>query len=74
MVLTPGDPAPWFTVRSATRPDFQFATMAGRYAVISFIGSAAGPAAPALLEGPAETGTLAGFVTLVSEEDARRRL
>ena len=29
---------------------------------------------PALLEGPAETGTLAGFVTLVSEEDARRRL
>jgi predicted 2-oxoglutarate/Fe(II)-dependent dioxygenase YbiX/peroxiredoxin len=51
MVLTPGDPAPWFTVRSATRPDFQFATMAGRYAVISFIGSAAHPAAPALLEG-----------------------
>jgi predicted 2-oxoglutarate/Fe(II)-dependent dioxygenase YbiX/peroxiredoxin len=51
MVLTPGDPAPWFTVRSVTRPDFQFATMAGRYAVISFIGSAAHPAAPALLEG-----------------------
>jgi pimeloyl-ACP methyl ester carboxylesterase len=29
---------------------------------------------PALFEGPAETGTLAGFLTLVSEEDARRRL
>lgn len=51
MVLTPGDPAPWFTVRSATRQDFQFATMAGRYGVMSFIGSAAHKAAPALLEG-----------------------
>ncbi len=50
MVLTPGDPAPWFTVKSATRPDFQFATMAGRYAVISFISSAARSRA-ALLEG-----------------------
>ena len=51
MVLTPGDPAPWFTVRSATRPDFQFAAVAGRYIVLSFIGSAGEPAAPALLEG-----------------------
>lgn len=51
MVLTQGDPAPWFTVKSATRPDFQFGTMAGRYIVLSFIGSAGQPAAPALLEG-----------------------
>ena len=51
MILTGGDPAPWFTVRSATRPDFHFGTIAGRYAVLSFIGSAGHPAAPALLEG-----------------------
>jgi predicted 2-oxoglutarate/Fe(II)-dependent dioxygenase YbiX/peroxiredoxin len=51
MALTQGDPAPWFTVKSAARPDFQFGTVAGRYAVLSFIGSASHPAASTLLAG-----------------------
>lgn len=41
--LTVGDPAPWFTARSPVRLDYHFATTAGRYVVLSFIGSAAAP-------------------------------
>ena len=40
MPLTPGDPAPWFEVRSAVNPRFVFDTIAGRYIVLCFLGSA----------------------------------
>jgi predicted 2-oxoglutarate/Fe(II)-dependent dioxygenase YbiX/peroxiredoxin len=49
--LTPGDPAPWFTVRTPLRPDVQFGSVAGRPAVLSFIGSAGTAAGKAMLEG-----------------------
>jgi peroxiredoxin len=39
----PGDPAPWFRARANTRSDFVFDTMAGRYIVLCFFGSAAHP-------------------------------
>ncbi len=40
MQLTPGDPAPWFKTRSPTNPNFNFSTVAGRYVVLCFFGSA----------------------------------
>jgi len=49
--LTQGDPAPWFTARTPSRPDFQFETVAGRPVVLSFIGSAGLPAGKAMLDG-----------------------
>jgi len=39
--LMKGDPAPWFTQRSFGNPNFSFSTAAGRYIVLSFLGSAA---------------------------------
>ena len=35
-----GDPAPWFTQRSASHPRYAFDTAAGRYIVLCFYGSA----------------------------------
>ena len=43
-MLVPGDPAPWFDVRSTVNPNFHFDTAAGRYVVLCFFGSAAHPA------------------------------
>ena len=43
-MLTPGDPAPWFTARSTVNPRFTLDTEAGRYLVLCFFGSAADPA------------------------------
>jgi predicted 2-oxoglutarate/Fe(II)-dependent dioxygenase YbiX/peroxiredoxin len=39
-MLTPGDPAPWFTARSTVNPSLQFESVGGRYIVLSFLGSA----------------------------------
>jgi predicted 2-oxoglutarate/Fe(II)-dependent dioxygenase YbiX/peroxiredoxin len=39
-MLTPGDPAPWFTARSTINPAFQIDAVAGRYLVLCFFGSA----------------------------------
>ena len=39
--LTAGDPAPWFTAATSRNPEFNFGTVAGRYVVLSFFGSAA---------------------------------
>lgn len=39
-----GDPAPYFTCRTSANPRFKFDTVAGRYLVLCFIGSAATPA------------------------------
>jgi len=47
-LLTVGEPAPWFAARSAVNPKFHFETIAGRYVVLCFFGSAADPAAEAL--------------------------
>jgi predicted 2-oxoglutarate/Fe(II)-dependent dioxygenase YbiX/peroxiredoxin len=37
--LLPGDPTPWFTVRSDVNPLFRFSSLGGRYLVLSFLGS-----------------------------------
>ncbi|MDX6751513.1 2OG-Fe(II) oxygenase [Geminicoccaceae bacterium 1502E] len=47
--LTPGDPAPWFTGRTGSNPRYVFASAAGRWVVLCFLGSAAEPAAAAAL-------------------------
>jgi predicted 2-oxoglutarate/Fe(II)-dependent dioxygenase YbiX len=39
--LLPGDPAPWFRQRSPTNPSFVFDSVAGRYVLLCFLGSAA---------------------------------
>ena len=47
--LTVGDPAPWFRGRCTSNPDFAFDTVAGRYVVLGFFGSAGdGPGRRAL--------------------------
>jgi peroxiredoxin len=42
-MLAPGEPAPWFTVRASVNPKYQFDTVAGRYVVLCFFGSADQP-------------------------------
>ena len=42
-MLTVGEPAPWFTARCTVNPTYQFDTVAGRYVVLSFFGSAGNP-------------------------------
>ncbi len=39
-MLLLNEPAPWFTARSTVNPNFQIHTVAGRYVVLCFIGSA----------------------------------
>lgn len=38
--LLPGDPAPWFEAPTASNPRFNFASVAGRYVVVAFLGAA----------------------------------
>jgi len=38
--LRPGDPAPWFRQRSTSNPAYAFDTVAGRYVVLCFFGTA----------------------------------
>src|SRR4051794_39542580 len=38
--LSPGEAAPWFFCRASSKENFAFDTMAGRYVVLSFFGSA----------------------------------
>src|SRR5215211_3343368 len=38
--LLPGHPAPWFRQRSTSNPDYAFDTVAGRYVVMCFFGTA----------------------------------
>jgi predicted 2-oxoglutarate/Fe(II)-dependent dioxygenase YbiX/peroxiredoxin len=45
-----GDPAPWFACRAASNPQFHFDTVAGRYVVLSFFGTAGHPASAAVLQ------------------------
>lgn len=39
-MLYPGDPAPWFSQASTSNPRYTFDTVAGRYVVLAFLGSA----------------------------------
>lgn len=39
--LSVGEPAPWFTCRSPVNPRYALSTVAGRYVVLCFLGSAA---------------------------------
>ncbi len=43
MALAPGDPAPWFKARTMGNPAYAFDTVAGRYVVLCFLGSATLP-------------------------------
>lgn len=49
MLLT-GDPAPWFTLPSTDNPGYAFHSVAGRYVLMAFLGSATRPGAAAALE------------------------
>lgn len=49
-LLTPGDPAPWFTQRASSHPDFSFSQAAGRYVVLCFFGRSAEPSSQAALQ------------------------
>ena len=48
-MLMPGDPAPWFRQRSTSNLDYAFDTVAGRYVVLCFFGTAADEAGRAAL-------------------------
>jgi peroxiredoxin len=48
-MLAPGDPAPWFIGPSAANPAYSFPTVAGRYVVLCFFGSAGDPAVQEML-------------------------
>lgn len=39
--LSPGDPAPWFTLPSPSNPAYQFHTVGGHRVILSFLGSGA---------------------------------
>lgn len=41
VLLSPGDPAPWFQANCTSNPEYSFDTTAGRYVVLCFFGSAA---------------------------------
>ncbi|MBX9583431.1 MAG: 2OG-Fe(II) oxygenase [Gemmataceae bacterium] len=49
-MLTPGDPAPWFTARATEKEVYHLHAVAGRYIALSFLGSAADPAARRVLD------------------------
>ena len=49
-LLTPGEPAPWFSAPTGTNPNFFFDTVAGRYVVLSFFESAARPDSRRILD------------------------
>lgn len=49
-MLSPGDPAPWFYVRSTVNSRFSFNTVGGRYIVLCFFGSTARPDARRVLD------------------------
>ena len=51
MKLQPGDPAPWFIARATSNARYHFDSVAGRYVVLCFYGSAAQPLSRAVLDG-----------------------
>lgn len=49
MTLQPGDPVPWFTLPSTDNPRYAFHSVAGRYVLLGFLGSATRPETAAAL-------------------------
>lgn len=49
--LIPGEPAPWFVARTTGTDKYHFGTVAGRYIVMSFFGSARIATSAAVLQG-----------------------
>jgi predicted 2-oxoglutarate/Fe(II)-dependent dioxygenase YbiX/peroxiredoxin len=49
-MFRPGDPAPWFHAPSTVNPVYHFDTAAGRYIVLSFLGSSAHPGSRPFLD------------------------
>jgi peroxiredoxin len=49
-LLTVGEPAPWFTCRGPSKERYVFDTVAGRYIVLCFFGSARDPAGKSVIE------------------------
>ena len=56
--LTPGDPAPWFITPSPNNPRYHFDSVAGRYIVLCFFGSAGNPAIGRMVAALYERGDL----------------
>lgn len=50
VILSMGDPAPWFTGRARANPNYHLDTAAGLYLVLSFFGSGAMPYAQSLFQ------------------------
>src|SRR5690349_3053936 len=50
VVLSAGDPAPWFKQRSFANPEYSFDVAAGRYIVLCYFASAADPHAQAAIQ------------------------
>ncbi|HEX2566029.1 MAG TPA: 2OG-Fe(II) oxygenase [Burkholderiales bacterium] len=48
--LEPGEPAPWFRTRTASNPDYQFSSVAGRTIVVCFFQSMADPLSREVIE------------------------
>ena len=48
-MLTPGEPAPWFRARNTDHPRYLFDTVAGRYVILCFFGSAGDPSSGRVL-------------------------
>jgi predicted 2-oxoglutarate/Fe(II)-dependent dioxygenase YbiX len=46
--FAPGDPVPWFTVRSPANPEYHFGSVAGRHIVLFFAGSLRAPLSAAV--------------------------
>lgn len=49
MLLSPGDPLPWFQCAAEGAPSLQISNFAGRWTVLTFLGSAAHPATRAVV-------------------------
>ena len=50
MLLTTGEPAPWFTIASTNNPRYHFESIAGRYVLLCFLKSSIDQASQKVLE------------------------
>jgi peroxiredoxin len=53
-----GDPVPWFTAPTSSRPNYSFATVAGRYVVLCFLPSSRSAEGTAVIRAVAENRSL----------------
>lgn len=77
--LAVGEPAPWFTCRAPSHESFAFHTVAGRYIVLCFFGSAGDPSGAELIEritsrrGRFDDAQLSFFGVSVDPDDEREQ-